>query len=159
MTIRQAVSQDAARILAIWNAEINAGISTFNSEPLRIETIAAMLEERPKRFFVFESSAGVLGFASFGQFREGIGYRHTAEHTVYLSADARGQGIGRALAEAVARQAKREGIHALIAAIGGENKGAVAFHEALGFQNVGHLPEAGHKFGRWMDLILMQKIL
>ena len=81
------------------------------------------------------------------------------EHTVILSPDACGQGFGCALLHALEDYARNAGVHSLVAGISGENPAAVAFHKKMSFTRVALIPEVGWKFGRWMDLILMQKLL
>ena len=98
----------------------------------------------------------VLGFATWGQFRGGVGYRYTIENTVLLSPDARGKGLGRSLMSALIDRARAAGHHSMWAGISGENPDGVAFHAAMGFEEIAVLPEVGQKFGRWMDLTLMQ---
>lgn len=101
----------------------------------------------------------VAGYATFGPFRHGSGYRFTAENSAYVHPDQRGHGIGRALLEDVIVQARANGLHALIGGIGSENAGSIALHERLGFTHVGLVPQVGVKFGRWLDLVLMQLLL
>ena len=101
----------------------------------------------------------LLGFASAGPFRAGPGYTHTLEHSIILAEDAAGKGLGHALMARLEAEASTAGAHSLIAGISAENPRAVAFHARLGFREVGRLPEVGFKFGRWMGLVLMQKML
>lgn len=159
MNIRPAEPGDAAAIAAIWNAEIRDGISTFNSQEKSLAEVEALIDKRRGACLVAEEAGAVLGFATYDQFRGGIGYARTMEHTVYLSADARGKGVGRTLMATLEQGAREAGVHSLIAGVGGENAAGVAFHEALGYREVGRLPEVGFKFGRSMDLVLLQKIL
>lgn len=159
MILRPARATDAARIGAIWNPIIRDTAITFTSEQKSEADLVAMIGARGKAFLVAEIEAEVVGFASYGGFRSGPGYAHAREHTILLGEAARGHGIGRALMQALEAQARAEDVHVLVAGISGENPAAVAFHAALGFAEVGRMPEVGRKFGRWMDLVLMQKIL
>ncbi|MFY0596183.1 MAG: N-acetyltransferase [Cognatishimia sp.] len=159
MIIRKAISADAASVAAIWNAEIRAGVSTFNSIEKSDAEIAGMIETAGAAFLVAEHDASVVGFATYFAFRGGVGYRHSKEHTVYLAPDARGLGAGRALMDALLMVAKEDGVHSMMAGISGENEAGIRFHTALGFKMVAQVPEVGYKFDRWMDLILMQKFL
>jgi phosphinothricin acetyltransferase len=81
------------------------------------------------------------------------------EHSVHLTEAARGKGLGRALMAVLEDHARQGGAHLMIAGISGENPGAQAFHAALGYAHVARIPEAGWKWGRYIDLVLMQKIL
>lgn len=157
MILRRATEADIPEIRAIWNPLIRETAATFTTEEKTREGLAALIAERGDAFIVAEGSGAVLGFAGFGPFRPGPGYRHTAEHTVILAADARGRGTGRALMGRLEEVARARGIHTLIGAVSGENAGAIAFHEAIGFSRAGVLQEAGHKFGRWLDLVLFHK--
>jgi phosphinothricin acetyltransferase len=157
MILRRATEADIPAILAIWNPLIRDTSVTFTTEEKTHEGLAAEIAARGDAFVVAEDAGRVLGFAGFGAFRAGPGYRHTAEHTVILAEGARGRGTGRALMARLEEVARARGIHALIGAVSGENAGAIAFHEAIGFTRAGVLPEAGYKFGRWMDLVLFHK--
>lgn len=156
MIVRDAVIDDAVAICAIWTPQILETVVTFNSIPKTTDEVVQMIDRRPC-FMVLEVDGAIVGFATYDQFRGGIGYRHTMEHTIILAPHAKGQGAGRALMTAVMDHARAAGVHALWAGVSGENAAGVAFHGALGFEQVVILPEVGHKFGRWMDLVLMQK--
>ena len=101
----------------------------------------------------------MIGFASYDQFRKGIGYARAMEHTIVLADAARGKGAGRALMQTLSAHARAAGVGSLWAGVSGENPSGVAFHEALGFETIATLPAVGFKFGRWMDLVLMRQWL
>lgn len=158
MIVRAATSEDAATIAAIWNPQILDTVVTFNSVPKSDHEIAAMIVQRPC-FLVLETEGKLVGFASYDQFRGGIGYAHTMEHTIILAPEASGRGAGRALMRALMDHARAAEVHTLWAGVSAENSAGVAFHSALGFKTVAVLPEVGQKFERWLDLVLMQKRL
>lgn len=161
MRLRAAEEADAPAIAAIWNGYIRDTAVTFTSAEKTVAGIAADIAARaPEGLFVLAEEAGaVLGFATGFAFRGGPGYRHTLEHSVMLAPQARGQGTGRALMTALEAAARASGAHVMVAAISGENAPAIAFHARMGFAGVGRMAQTGRKFGRWMDLVLMQKIL
>ena len=154
--IRAADEADVPQIQALWNAMIRDTTATFTTEEKTRTGIAEMIADRRDRFFVFAPDA-VAGFVTWGPFRAGPGYAHTAEHTIILTT--KGQGIGRALMDFAEQRAATQGIHAMIAGISSDNPAAQAFHGALGYVQVGLLPQVGRKDGRWLDLIFMQKLL
>lgn len=156
--IRPARPEDAEAIAAIWNPLIRDTAVTFTTEEKTPEALAAQITARGPAFLVAEG-AGIAGFATYGPFRSGPGYARTMEHTIHLAPQARGQGIGRALMLALLDQARAEGMHVMIAGVSSENPDGAAFHAALGFTLTARLPEAGFKFGRYMDLLLFQKTL
>jgi len=160
--IRAARPEDAQAIAAIWNPVIRETAVTFNSVEKTIPGIVGLLAEKVEAgqpFLLAEIDHEILGFATFGAFRSGVGYRRTAEHTILLSPAAQGRGLGRQLMTVIEAEAQALGIGSLVAGVSGENPAGLAFHRAVGFAEVGRIPRAGWKFGRWMDLVLMQKIL
>ncbi|MEM6940478.1 MAG: N-acetyltransferase family protein [Pseudomonadota bacterium] len=157
--IRPATQPDAPAIAALWNAMIRETLATFTTEEKLFSDIEQMIAQRTEAFWVAEHEGGVVGFITYGPFRGGPGYAHTRELSIVLSAEAQGQGIGRALMTCAVAAATARGIRTLIAAISSANPGAIAFHTALGFTKSGHLTEVGFKRGQWLDLILMQKRL
>jgi len=154
--IRKATRADGPAIKAIWNNLINSTTVTFNPVAKTDADIATYLQDHP--VFVADVD-GVVGYASYGPFRSGAGYARTAEHSIVLTQAAQGHGHGRALMATVMQAASAEGITSLIAGISAENAQGVAFHHHLGFVQVGLIPGAGYKFGRAIDLVLMQKQL
>lgn len=155
--IERARATDTAAVLALWNEVISQTTITFTSALKTTQQIADLIATQP--VFIARDGDDVLGFATYAQFRGGDGYRLTQEHAIYLSEAARGRGLGKALLSAVEDHAREAGNYALIAGISGENAGGLGFHQAMGFQQVGRIPQVGHKFGRFLDLVLMQKLL
>jgi phosphinothricin acetyltransferase len=108
---------------------------------------------------VAEASGRIVGFATYAQFRGGVGYARTMEHTILLSPEAQGTGLGRALLTAIENHARTRGVTSLFAGVSAENPAGRAFHTRMGYTEVAILQRVGFKFGRAMDLVLMQKFL
>jgi len=161
MRLRAATPADAGTIAGIWNGYIRETAITFTDIEKTAETVAADIAARRKGglYLMAEEDGAVLGFATAFPFRGGPGYRHTLELTVHVAPDARRHGAGRALLAGLEAAARDAGAHVLVAGVSGENPDAIAFHVRQGFAEVGRMPEVGRKFGRWLDLVLMQKIL
>ncbi|SEL00648.1 phosphinothricin acetyltransferase [Roseovarius nanhaiticus] len=162
MIVRDAERGDIAPMMGIWNPQIRETSITFTT----IEKTEAMLEDElaacaaeGRAFLVAEEAGAVIGLATWFAFRKGPGYAHSAEHTVVLAPQAQGRGAGRLLMRAIEDHARAAGVHVLVAGVTGENSRGIAFHRALGFDEVGRMPQVGRKFRRWMDLVLLQKIL
>ncbi|MCH2095597.1 MAG: GNAT family N-acetyltransferase [Rhodobacteraceae bacterium] len=159
MIVRPADAKDAPYIAGIWNDIIQNTMATFTTEPKTVDGLVADIRSRGHGFQVVEHHGQVLGFATYFAFRSGPGYAHTKEHSIQLAPEARGRGAGRALMSALEHAARYDGVHSLWAGVSGENPGGVTFHARLGFAKIATLPEVGFKFDRWIDLVLMQKIL
>lgn len=162
MEIRPARAEEHLRIAEIWNGVIRATTVIFHTTERDAAAVAAFIAARRaagREFWVAAEGDRVLGFASYDQFRSGNGYAHAMEHTVILAPEAQGRGAGRALMAALEDHAAARGAHVMIAAIDAENAAGRAFHAALGYRQTGFMPQTGRKFGRWLDLVLMQKIL
>jgi phosphinothricin acetyltransferase len=156
--IRPARPGDAAAIAAIWNRVIRDTAFTFTSAEKSVDTLAEAIAAGAP-WHVTEAAGAVRVFLTASQFRGGPGYAHTFEHSVHVAPAAQGAGHGRALMRAIEADLAARGAHSLLAGVAGENPGAMAFHAALGYRVVATLPEVGWKFGRWHDLVLMQKML
>jgi len=159
MTIRRATPADASAIAAIWNHYIRDTIVTFNSREKSSTDLAAAIATPETPFYVADDDGDIAGFATYSDFRKGVGYAFTKEHTVMLTPGAAGRGNGRALLDAIEQHAKHQRINSLFAGVSAENTAAITFHKACGYPEVARLAKVGWKFGRWHDLVLMQKFL
>ena len=162
IVIRGASIEDAVTIMQIWNNNISNTFNTFNSRiKTETEIIEKILESTKKRFgfFVGECQGEVIGFATYFQFRNGVGYEKTLEHTIVISDNKQRLGLGRAIMNKILDDAKTKDFQSIFAGVSSLNNKAVKFHESLGFKVVAELPRVGYKFGTWLDLTLMQKFL
>jgi L-amino acid N-acyltransferase YncA len=163
MQLRDATDVDLPGIVAIYNDVIAHSTAVYATEPVTLDERRAWLRARRERGFpvlVAVDEHAVSGFASFGDWRGAWnGYRFTVEHSVHVRAAARGRGIGRRLVEALLPRALDLGKHVMIGSIDAANHDSIRFHARLGFEQVAHFREVGHKFGRWLDLVFMQRYL
>ena len=157
MTLRRAIATDAEAIADIWNGIVRDPAITFTTIQKIPEDVRQMIKAQP--VFVVDRDDELAGFATYGDFRVGPGYRHTAEVTIHLAPRMRGGGIGRLLMSAVLDHARGQGVHAVVAGVSGQNDAAIGFHLVMGFKEVGRMPEVGRKAGEWLDLVLLQKLL
>ncbi|HEY6918550.1 MAG TPA: GNAT family N-acetyltransferase [Tabrizicola sp.] len=160
--IRPARAEDAASLAALLNHWIEKTAVTFNPVPKTKADILAMIADKATAghaFLVAEDAGRVIGQASYGQFRGGQGYRTCMEHSISLLPGTPRTGLGRALMTAIEDHARLGGAHQMIAGVSGENPDGRAFHARMGYREIAIIPEAGFKFGRYMDLVLMQKFL
>ncbi|MGI6245305.1 MAG: GNAT family N-acetyltransferase [Pseudochelatococcus sp.] len=163
MEIRDAGTADIEGITAIYNDAIEHTTAIWNERKIDAANRLTWLTDRQRAGYpvlvAVDDSGGVLGCASFGDWRAWDGYRHTVEHSIYVRADQRGNGIGKALMTALIERAKSIGKHVMVAGIEAGNTGSIRLHERLGFKHVGHLKEVGTKFGAWLDLAFLQLTL
>ncbi|MEE9590183.1 MAG: N-acetyltransferase family protein [Hyphomicrobiaceae bacterium] len=162
MSIRDAEERDLVAITELYNDVVRSSTATFNDQPASLEARGDWLAARRARSYpvlVAEFDGAFAGFASFGDFRAGPGYRHTVEHTVYVSPGVRGRSLGTLLMKTLFARALALDKHVMVGAIDAANEASIRFHELLGFQTVGHMTEVGRKFNRWLDLVLMQRTL
>jgi L-amino acid N-acyltransferase len=162
MPVRAAGEADLPGILAIYNEVIRTSTAVYTDDPVPLADRAAWFAGRQAQGYpvlVAEDAAGIAGFASFGDFRAWPGYRFTVEHSVHVADGRRGQGIGTALMRVLLERGAALGKHVMVAGIDADNGGSIRMHERLGFEQTGHLKEVGWKFGRWLDLVFMQRKL
>lgn len=165
VVVRAATPADLPETLAIYNELIGTTTWAWSEEPQTLAERREWFERRRGRNFpvlVAESGAEIVGMTSYGDFRDSVhwpGYRFTAEHSIHVRGDRRRAGIGRVLMDELTRTARRNGIHVLVGAIDAANADSIRFHEACGFVEVARMPETGFKFGRWLELVLVQRVL
>ncbi|MGC9270652.1 N-acetyltransferase family protein [Acidiphilium sp.] len=163
MEIRPATVQDLPECQAIYAHHVLEGTGTFEEIPPSLEEMTGRyhaITVAGRSWLVAEGATGLLGFAYFDQYRARSAYRFTAEDSVYVREDVRGQGVGKALVSRLLADAAALGLRQMLAVIGdSENIGSIGVHASLGFQRVGTLRDVGFKFGRWLDVIIMQRSL
>lgn len=160
--IRDAETADLEAITAIHNDAVLNTTAIWNEEAVTVEDRAVWLAERQQKDYpviVAVDETGVLGYATFGDWRPHSGYRHTVEHSVYVRDGQRGRGIGKALMIELIHRARRLGKHVMVAAIESGNTGSIIMHKRLDFMQVGRMPQVGTKFDRWLDLTFLQLVL
>lgn len=160
--LRDATAGDANAVCDIINYYTKDSTVTFNEIAKTIEEVTASIEHANQTglpFLVLCNEAGPQGFATCTQFRKGSGYRFTSEVSIMLAPGATGKGWGGKLLQALEHRAAQAGANSLIAGISADNQGAIKFYTSHGFSQVGCVPQAGYKFNRWIDLILLQKRL
>lgn len=161
MIIRQADGDDAAAIADIYNDAVAHGVATFDTEPKSAEErqrwLAAHDETHP--VLVAEDAGLVVAWASLTEWSDRPAYSGTAEVSLYVREGYRGRGIGREMLRAIIDAGRRAGLHTLIARITEGNAASVRLAEWGGFTHVGVMREVGRKFGKLLDVRLMQLIL
>lgn len=161
-TLGDAARGDLGGILAIYNEVIRNTTAVYSEVEFTVERGDAWFDSKAAQgfpFLVARDDSGVTGFGTLGDFRIWPCYRFTVEHSVHVRADCRGRGIGRALVEQLMERARRLGKHVMIAGIDADNPVSIGLHEHLGFKVVGHLHQVGFKFGRWLDLKFLERVL
>ena len=163
MEIRTAIEDDLPALLAIYNDVIATSTAVFATEPVTLDDRRTWMRDRQAAGYpvlVATSHEKVTGFASFAEFRGAWnGYRYSVEHSVHVDSGTRGKGVGSALVAALFACAIELQKHVMIGGIDAANGASLRLHERLGFERVALLPEVGRKFGRWIDLVFVQKIL
>ncbi len=163
LTLRPSSDADIPAITAIYAHAVLHGTASFELEP---PSEAEMLRRRAAileggyPYIVAERDGEILGYAYAGAYRTRPAYRSTVEDSIYVAPSAQGQGIGRALLEALIKECEALDFRLMVAVIGDEaSKGSIALHRSLGFEPVGILKGVGHKHGRWLSTVLMQRPL
>ena len=160
--IREAREGDLPAILAIHNHVVATSTAHYNYAPVDIEDRRAFVFGRQAAglpFLVAVAADAVAGYASFGAFRPQDGFCRTVEHLIYVAPADRRRGVAGLLMPALLDRARSMGKHVMVGALDAANAASVALHERFGFETVGLMPQVGHKFDRYLDLLWMQKIL
>ena len=164
--LRDAIASDTADVAgvtSIYNDAVAHGTAIWNERLVDAADRQAWIVARQAAdlpvLVAVAAQNRVLGYGSFADFRAFDGYRHTVEHSVYVRADCRGAGLGAALLLALVERAQAAGKHAMVAAIEAGNEASLRLHARCGFESAGTLRQVGTKFGRWLDLAFMQRLL
>jgi phosphinothricin acetyltransferase len=159
MIIRPATQADLPAILEIYNDAVTNTTAIWNWNIVDLANRQAWFEARAKQDYpilVAGAEGSASGYASYGDWRPFDGYRYTVEHSIYVAASARGQGIGATLLAALIARARQGGKHIMLGGIEAGNEASLALHRRFGFLETGRMPEVGQKFGKWLDLVFMQ---
>ena len=163
MQVRPATHAELPGILEIYNDAVLNTTATYDYEPRTLEHRTQWFEERQRdgypMFVAVEEAGRVVGWSALNPFHARIGYRFTSENSVYVAADMRGRGVGKLLLAPLIEGAKARGLHAIIAVIDADNEPSLRLHAAFGFEKVGHFKQTGFKFGRWLDVVYMEKLV
>ena len=162
MEIVDAVEADLPKVTEIYNDVIRTSTAVFSDTLVTVEDRVAWWKARVAQGYpvlVAKDEDGVVGFATFGDFRAWPGYRFTVEGTIHIDASVRRRGVGAALLEVLIQRARDAGKHVMVAGVDAANVASLKFLEGNGFERVGRLREVGHKFGRFLDLVFLQYTL
>lgn len=162
MQVRLATLEDAEAIRSIYNVEVTGSTVTFDLVPRTLEEQRNWLTARSGAHAVLvatDDAGETVGFASLSPYRDRPAYATTVEDSVYVHEDHRGRGVGRLLLSELVAVASVHGFHAVMARIVGGHDASIALHRDIGFEIVGTEREVGRKFGRWLDVVLMQRLL
>jgi phosphinothricin acetyltransferase len=153
----------SAPILAILNEAILNTTAIYDYRPRTPEVMATWFELKEKGNYpvvgALADAGELIGFGSYGAFRAWPGYKYTVEHSIYVSPQFRGQGIGKCLLTELISAAQAQDYHVMIGGIDSQNAVSIGLHQSLGFTHAGTIRQAGFKFGRWLDLVFYQLIL
>jgi phosphinothricin acetyltransferase len=159
--IRMATAMDAAAVAAIYNQGIAERAATFETEPRTPEEMARRIDEGPQRFpvLVAEDRSGILGWSSISAYRPRACYAGVGEFSVYVQRAARGRGVGRALVAALVEEARARAYWKLLSRIFTFNAASLALCRSLGFREVGVYEKHGRLEGRWLDVVIVEKLI
>jgi L-amino acid N-acyltransferase YncA len=160
--VMQALEMHLPGILAIYNHAVVNTTAIWNDVIVDLENRRQWWRGRTEAglpVLVAGEGDAVLGYASYGPFRAWDGYRQTVEHSIYVAEGARRRGIASALLNALEERARAQGMHVMLGGIAAENEASIRLHLKHGFTEAARLPEVGQKFGRWLDLVFMQKLI
>jgi len=157
------LSAHGEAILDILNEQIRTSTAVYEYEPRKPDSMIAWFKAKEAKNYpvigVEDEAGALMGFATYGLFRERPAYKYCVEHSVYVHKDHRRKGLGRVLMERLIVAAREQDLHVMIGGIDATNAVSIALHEQLGFVHAGTIRQAGFKFGRWLDLAFYQLTL
>ncbi|DAC72756.1 MAG TPA: N-acetyltransferase [Thermoplasmata archaeon] len=160
MYIRKAQREDIPKITEIYNEAIMTTTATFDTQPKTIEEQNTWFEDHGTKnpIMIAELDGQVVGWGSLSKWSDRCAYTNTAEISLYIKEEHRRKGIGKKLMKRILEEGGRQGLHVVIARITEGNSVSVSLHESMGFFHIGVMKEVGVKFGRRLDVALMEKI-
>ncbi|UCB53574.1 MAG: N-acetyltransferase [Candidatus Zixiibacteriota bacterium] len=160
LTIRPATLTDLPAITDIYNESILKTVATFDTEPKTPEEQMIWFAEHGPKYpiLVAEGNGIVVGWASLSKWSDRCAYSDTAEISLYVRENHQGKGIGRKLLVAIVEEGQKAGLHTIIARIAEASEASIYLHKSVGFEHVGTMKEVGRKFGKLLDVYLMQKV-
>ncbi len=163
VSVRSSREEDIPAIAAVYRHHVLNGTGSFETAPPNEDEMKgrrSAIIARGLPYLVAEFQGAVVGYAYADLYRTRAAYRHTLEDSIYIHPDHVGKSIGRHLLRELLRQCERIGCRQMIGMIGdSENRSSIRLHESLGFTRVGALLAVGFKFGRWLDVVFMQRAL
>ena len=161
IAIRAATDTDAGAICLVYNQGIEDRIATLETEPRTPEERRQWLAARGPRHpvFVAEAEASVVGWSSLNVYNPRPAYQYVADLSIYIERGWRGKGVGRRLLEHLIEQARALGYHKMMLSTFPFNASGVALYERMGFTRAGVFHEMGQLDGRWVDTLIMEKLL
>lgn len=163
MKVRPAKEKDLPVILSIQNYSIENSKTDYRYTVITLDDIKAWFNDKVAKklpvVVCVDRDDHPVGYASYGQFRERIGFQFTVEHSIYVLNEWTGRGIGQLLMKEIIKLAKDAGLHTMIACIDSENTGSVSFHKKFGFKKCGSVKEVGKKFDQWLTMEMLQLML
>jgi L-amino acid N-acyltransferase YncA len=158
--IRPAKLADLPTITEIYNEAILKTTATFDTEPKTSEEQKTWFADHGPKYPILaaEENGIVVGWASLSKWSDRCAYSDTAEISLYVREDHQGKGIGRKLLEAIVAEGEKAGLHTIIARIAEASQASIHLHKSVGFEHIGTMREVGHKFGKLLDVHLMQKV-
>lgn len=159
MIVRDATEADLPALRDIYNHALLHTTAIWNDDIVDVENRRAWFQSRAAQGYpilVAQGDDRVEGYASFGDFRVQDGFRATVENSIYVTPDAQGRGVARALMAALIERARACAKHVMIAAVHDENIASMRLHQGLGFRSAGVLHQTGQKFGHWVNLAFLE---
>jgi phosphinothricin acetyltransferase len=161
LKIRNAEMDDLIKITDIYNEAIISTIATFDTEKKSINEMKLWFKEHGSKnpIIVAEEDKNIVGWAALSKWSDKFAYYDTAEISLYVKNEFKDRGIGKKLIKAITKKGELIGLHVIIARITAGNKNSIHLHESIGFEHIGKMKEVGKKFGKLLDVYLMQKII
>jgi len=161
--IKPCGKEQLREIMDIFNDSIINTTALYEYKPRTIETVHSWYLQKLKGnhpiIGIFDEKDALLGFATYGSFRNKPAYKYTVEHSVYVRPDARGKGLGTILLRKIVKMAEEQDYHVIVGGIDAANEVSIRLHEKEGFTFCGLIKQSGYKFGKWLDLAFYQLIL